>query len=537
MLLNRRAALLFPQNDRPGWLPAMYSDGLRFDGVQQAWIQGRRFSSMAAMLASGLVTFTRNSTKLGQWIDGHLSTFLPNVPTITDVGLAYDPSRTNIALNSNNLTLLGLPGWNKYLCQVATSGILGPDGTPAAAITPDGPSWWFATRTSVPFGAQTITGSLFLKAGVAVSASVRLGSSGIRYVAGKAITITPEWKRFSITAPGLVSDTGAITLDVTAANTSAVYVAFAQVEAGAYATSPILTGSSVATRDADVLPIKVSPGIYNVTIILADLSSVVVPNVAVDAAGYTPDPQSQQIRRIYFEKSVTPPISLYTPVGEWEPGRTDLMTLVSNAVSTWNDIVAAASLAQSSSTLRPAFNGTGINNLPAVSFDGVDDNLRLASQPLGTGAINKEIVLVLEQQALTSDTSERVAFCAGGTATSDRVKISRVVDGGGVNRIKLGVGNGTTETTLTGTNVDASGRLVVHVVITPTSSQLYVNGVSEGSVNVVPAIGSTRLTIGSNNADTPAGPWKGIVAPIGILPSLSAGNRTALDQQLISRYV
>lgn len=75
------------------------------------------------------------------------------------------------------------------------------------------------------------------------------------------------------------------------------------------------------------------------------------------------------------------------------------------AVGRWNDVnpvsTARNSVSQASATLQPLYKTTGINNLPAVQFDGTNDCFAIPSVTLNGGLIGTNALTIFVVQKMT----------------------------------------------------------------------------------------------------------------------------------------
>jgi len=242
-----------------------------------------------------------------------------------------------------------------------------------------------------------------------------------------------------------------------------------------------------------------------------------------------------------FLPALSPPFGMWTPVNLggallawWDAEVPTSFITVGNAVTTWVDLVASYAATQSVADAKPTWSATGFNNRPGVTFDGVDDELTLASQPFGSGAVDREVWLAADQVALVADTGSRAAFSFGGNASTNSMSLRRAVVTG-VNRIASIVGSGAGATTVFA-NGEWNGRGVIRSQVRPTATTTSKIGEVAGTPSaVVPAIGTTRARIGAVPNDTAAAFFQGIMSAIIVTSPLSAAQAIELGAYLSRR--
>jgi hypothetical protein len=195
------------------------------------------------------------------------------LPRITNRGILVEEARTNILSTSNFLS----GPWTAVNCTPVASAVLGPNGSASTEFTftvAAAGSSRVSANTATAFGAQTWTGSMYLRADAPITAQIRLSSSAVRVVSTQSVNITTTWQRFTLTATGLVTDVGGASFDVTSNGTAdiKIYAALAQLELGAFATSPIITTGAAGTRGADVATVA-SIGSYSETTLFAEIDT------------------------------------------------------------------------------------------------------------------------------------------------------------------------------------------------------------------------------------------------------------------------
>ena len=209
---------------------------------------------MAGALPSG-VTFSRaslawffNESGLLVQAANNVARFDHDQVTRTRRGLLMEPARTNIALWSRDLTQ---SAWVKTNVTAALD-VEGIDGATNAASS-------LAATSANGTALQTI----------ASASSARVASFFVRRIAGagaveitqnngatwSAITLTAAWQRFVIPVATGANPVIGFRL---ATSGDVVAVDVAQSEVGTFATSPIITGASAATRAAETATMPVS---------------------------------------------------------------------------------------------------------------------------------------------------------------------------------------------------------------------------------------------------------------------------------------
>ncbi len=176
--------------------------------------------------------------------------------------------------------------------------------------------------------------------------------------------------------------------------------------------------------------------------------------------------------------------------------RADKFTFNGSQVSHWFDLVANYDFTQSVSGSRPLYSATGWNSVsPGVTFDGVDDELTLASVPFPSGATTGEIWALVDQKTLPAVTSEVVVHSYGGDTVNSQRRMSRLVNTGVNNlAIKSGTGAGAPASTL---SADFSGRHVARVIIGATTITAEMDGVQSTPTACVSATGTNRSRVGA----------------------------------------
>lgn len=205
----------------------------------------------------------------------------------------------------------------------------------------------------------------------------------------------------------------------------------------------------------------------------------------------------------------------------WDAERSDLITQASSLISSWKDVVAGYDAVQAVGASKFARGATSFNGRPGATMDGIDDEMLYASTTgLPAGATPFEAWAVFDQNVAPADATANVIIGWGGAAPGVRFILYRSVVGG-VNRATAAVGNGTTAVIATNTSVDFSGRHVVRAIVSGTTLQVDVDGVAGAPVAVVPALGTTRLRIGSIPSDTGSSYGQGVANALPITAPLT----------------
>ena len=213
--------------------------------------------------------FTRASN--GTFINksGLIETAANGVPRINFLGntkgaLLLEPQRTNLLPYSSDFSNAS---WVKTNVTLTSSNVISPDGTQnASKIEATASDSSLQDSITVTSG-TTYTLSVYLKTvSGTLDTAIGLGSPGFPQNEGeggryKNITVTNEWKRYTLTS---TADASAATgIGVGGFNSFStgeeVYVWGAQLEVGSYATSLINTQGSAVTRVQDVCKIVNSP--------------------------------------------------------------------------------------------------------------------------------------------------------------------------------------------------------------------------------------------------------------------------------------
>lgn len=235
-------------------------------------------------------------------------------------------------------------------------------------------------------------------------------------------------------------------------------------------------------------------------------------------------------RRYYHD-----PVSILgaSLLGWWTADRSDLITLAGAAMTSWKDVVAGRDMVQAVSGARPTWSETSFNGAPGATFDGVDDEMTLPSQPFPTAG-GFEIWAILSQDALPADATTRIFFGWGGDGSVNQLRAQRIVVSG-VNRAQFAAGNGVGGMGTFEPAADLSGRRLVRSRATLTDIFVSVDGGVESPVTAGTLVGTTRVRVGANANNAPAGFWSGKIRDILVTSTLTAPQVTALNAWALPR--
>ena len=205
------------------------------------------------------------------------------------------------------------------------------------------------------------------------------------------------------------------------------------------------------------------------------------------------------------------------------------LSLSGSQITAWADRKNGYSAVQAIGAASPI--SARVAGGPWVVYDGIDDELTLASQPFGGDV---EVRGVLKQDALAADTSTRIALGFGGGTVGTSHRIVRIVSGA-VNRAQFSVGNGASGAFVAENTVDFSRRHLVKTRVFGGNGRLSVDGGTEATVAATAAIGSTRLRFGAADISSAAAFWKGAHRHFVITtPNLTTEEAAKLDAYLLA---
>lgn len=190
-----------------------------------------------------MVNFARSSTATYIGKDGLLKTAAANEPRFEKEGLLVEGQSTNIVTNSNVFTPYGA-GATKVDNQPGPFGA--NDATRIDTVNP-------YQGTNPPLSASLVDGSVYTSSvwlrGAVGGEKIRIGIHNS--TTGLQVTLTTEWKRYSITQTRNAGTNAAFVIQAESAPVS-FFVYGAQLEALPFASSYIPTAGAAVTRAADV---------------------------------------------------------------------------------------------------------------------------------------------------------------------------------------------------------------------------------------------------------------------------------------------
>ncbi|MBX3504412.1 MAG: hypothetical protein KF895_02960 [Parvibaculum sp.] len=201
----------------------------------------------------------------------------------------------------------------------------------------------------------------------------------------------------------------------------------------------------------------------------------------------------------------------WTPLSDpnvihWWSGRYPaLITTAGAQVSNLVDVKAGLALAQADSGAQPANSGI------ELIADGVDDRVfrdDIGSLPTGAITNGLEVWFRCRQDALAADTGARILFAYGTNGATVQFRIVRAV-GGGVNRLRLTIGDGSTTVTNTLDTVDFSGAHIGRVRYQGGQMWCELGGARSAQTAVTPNIGNQRIRMFATAQTTATGFWHG----------------------------
>ncbi|MGU5756121.1 phage head spike fiber domain-containing protein [Aeromonas caviae] len=208
-----------------------------------------------------MLTFTRSTTKTYTNRDGVLTTAAVNEPTFDQWGLSLDGLALNLVKYHNAFTVWGAG-------SVATANQPGPFNANDATRF-DVTSRYTGTNpelTAALVDGAVYTTSVWLKGAVGgevVRIGIHSGSVGV------PVTLTTEWKRYSVTQTRAAGANAAFIIQADSAP-MAFFIYGAQLENNPIASALVPTNGAAATRSADLLtlqnPLNIPVGAGDMTV-------------------------------------------------------------------------------------------------------------------------------------------------------------------------------------------------------------------------------------------------------------------------------
>lgn len=188
-----------------------------------------------------LISTSRASTEYAQWADGHWSSFAANTPAITDLGLWSWEARTNVVRYDRDLTNGAWMPTNVTAALDQT----GIDGAANSASSITATASNGIILQAITLGSSARFETAFVKRLVGTGTIEMTMDGGSTWT---AISPTTSWSRASIPTQTLANPSVGFRIGTSG---DSIAVDFVQNENGVFATPPILTTGSAATRAAD----------------------------------------------------------------------------------------------------------------------------------------------------------------------------------------------------------------------------------------------------------------------------------------------
>lgn len=239
-----------------------------------------------------------------------------------------------------------------------------------------------------------------------------------------------------------------------------------------------------------------------------------------------------------FRSALTSPLAQLGSylIEMWDAEATTSLTVGGGgAVSAWAGLKASLSVAQAVGGAQPIYSATSFGGGAGVTFDGTDDELTLAlAGQLPSGAVAGELWTLSWPTAAVADNTVRHVVAYGSVASNTTRRIARAISNSKI--VATGVsGTGAGATQVLSPGRSFSSRSVARWQTNPTVSVLSVDGITDGSLAVVPNTTATRLRFGAGAAGTAANFWQGQIAAVLVTHPLPGGLASALTGYLLRR--
>ncbi|SER25663.1 Carbohydrate binding domain-containing protein [Azotobacter beijerinckii] len=243
-----------------------FGPSLSLDFINQQYSMGAVWQKPTAKSFSALVTLTRstgggrfNAAGVYEWVAANQPRFDYDPLTLTPLGLLIEEQRTNLCLQSDSI--LTLP-WIGQTGSIEST-IPSPDGTfNSTRLNYGTVAQTYQLLTVTP--GQQYTFSYFVRLGTKPSNSYAVydhtNSAFLVAATVNASATTARWTRLTVTFTTPANCTQVRIYpdrNDSAGVTGTIYLWRVQLEAGAFATSPIPTATAQVTRAADVVSVNV----------------------------------------------------------------------------------------------------------------------------------------------------------------------------------------------------------------------------------------------------------------------------------------
>ncbi|KRA42090.1 phage head spike fiber domain-containing protein [Devosia sp. Root635] len=298
-VLMYNSRLPYPASDPTGsWLSSgsnlpVGAESFDYDFVSDLYnIEGR------SVAEADVVSCNRATIALASDVAGNLVSFGENVPRITNRGLLIEPARTNLCIRSCDFDNAVV--WVGSVIVRTPNAALAPDGTMTADLFayPSGAAAYTTYQLVDVAELTQYTWSYFVKLGTKLNNRYAIyNHTASSFIVSETIAAganASTWTRVAVT---FTTPAGCTQIrvypdrhvaNVSGADGNTIYLWGAQIEAGAVATSPIVTAGAAVTRAADVITLALPPGTHDLSLdylsgpqaVAGRSGAYVVPNAA-----------------------------------------------------------------------------------------------------------------------------------------------------------------------------------------------------------------------------------------------------------------